>query len=76
MDKNKSIGQKIKILAFKTGHDPAACLLEDGKIIAAVEEERFVRVKHAADFFPYGVGSRCIRPPHFSAESGGRPIGI
>ncbi|QQG45473.1 MAG: carbamoyltransferase [Candidatus Sungiibacteriota bacterium] len=42
----------MRILSFKTGHDPAACLLEDGKIIAAVEEERFNRVKHAADFFP------------------------
>jgi carbamoyltransferase len=31
----------------------AAVLLEDGKVIAAVEEERFVRVKHAPRMFPH-----------------------
>jgi len=28
-------------------HDAAVCLIQDGEIIAAVEEERFQRVKHA-----------------------------
>ena len=27
-------------------HDSAACLLVDGKIVAAAQEERFTRVKH------------------------------
>ena len=27
-------------------HDSAACLLQDGKIIAAAQEERFTRKKH------------------------------
>ena len=45
------------ILAFKDGHDPAACLLKDGEIIAAVEEERFIRKKHA----PYVFPTRSIR---------------
>ena len=27
-------------------HDSAACLLKDGKIIAAAQEERFTRIKH------------------------------
>jgi carbamoyltransferase len=27
-------------------HDSAACILEDGKIIAAAQEERFTRIKH------------------------------
>ena len=31
-------------------HDSAACLLKDGKIIAAVQEERFTRKKHDAGF--------------------------
>lgn len=48
------------ILSFKTGHDPAACLLEDGKIIAAAEEERFVRVKHAPDYFPVHAIQYCL----------------
>lgn len=50
----------MHILAFKTGHDPAACLLEDGRIIAAVEEERFVRLKHAPDYFPEQAIRYCL----------------
>ncbi|HEU4321604.1 MAG TPA: hypothetical protein VFS21_00510 [Roseiflexaceae bacterium] len=29
------------------GHDPAAALVVDGRLAAAVEEERLCRVKHA-----------------------------
>ncbi len=31
-------------------HDSAACLLRDGKIIAAAHEERFTRKKHDPAF--------------------------
>ena len=31
-------------------HDASACLLEDGKLIAAAEEERFTRIKHDFSF--------------------------
>ena len=31
-------------------HDSAACLLRDGEIIAAAQEERFTRKKHDAGF--------------------------
>ena len=31
-------------------HDSAACLLIDGKIIAAAQEERFTRIKHDANY--------------------------
>jgi carbamoyltransferase len=31
-------------------HDAAACLLEDGRIVAAAQEERFTRRKHDSDF--------------------------
>lgn len=31
-------------------HDSAACLVRDGKILAAAEEERFTRVKHDSSF--------------------------
>ena len=31
-------------------HDSAACLISDGEIIAAAQEERFTRKKHDADF--------------------------
>ena len=31
-------------------HDSAACILKDGKIIAAVQEERFTRIKHDPNY--------------------------
>ena len=33
-------------------HDSAACILQDGKIIAAAQEERFTRIKHDSSY-PY-----------------------
>ena len=33
-------------------HDSAACILKDGKIIAAAQEERFTRLKHDSSY-PY-----------------------
>ena len=39
------------ILGLNAYHgDSAACLLRDGEIVAAAEEERFRRVKHWAGF--------------------------
>jgi len=35
-------------------HDSAACILKDGEIIAAVQEERFTRIKHDASY-PYNA---------------------
>ena len=31
-------------------HDAAACVIEDGRIVAAAQEERFTRKKHDQDF--------------------------
>ena len=31
-------------------HDSAACLLQDGKIVAAAQEERFTRIKHDSSY--------------------------
>src|SRR3989338_8770148 len=40
-------------------HDSAACLVQDGEIIAAVQEERFTRKKH--DFnFPINSINWCL----------------
>ena len=35
-------------------HDSAACILKDGKIIAAAQEERFTRIKHDPNY-PYNA---------------------
>jgi carbamoyltransferase len=40
-------------------HDSAACLLRDGKIVAAAEEEKFSRVKHDASF-PHQAIAYCL----------------
>ena len=37
-------------------HDSAACLLKDGEILAAAQEERFTRIKHDANF-PISINS-------------------
>ncbi|HEY9604725.1 MAG TPA: carbamoyltransferase N-terminal domain-containing protein [Allocoleopsis sp.] len=36
-------------------HDSAACLVKDGQIIAAAEEERFTHVKHAKRPIPFST---------------------
>jgi len=48
------------VLGITDFHDTSATLLQDGKIIAAAEEERFVRVKHAHGFFPYNAIKFCL----------------
>ena len=40
-------------------HDSAACLLKNGEIIAAVQEERFTRKKHD-ERFPYNSIKYCL----------------
>jgi carbamoyltransferase len=37
-------------------HDAAACLVVDGEILAAAQEERFTRVKHDAGFPSHAIG--------------------
>jgi carbamoyltransferase len=41
-------------------HDSAACLVEDGRIVAAAQEERFTRKKHDAAFPKHAV-DYCLR---------------
>ena len=46
-------------------HDSAACLINDGHIIAAAQEERFTRKKHDPDF-PRNAISYCIDEANIS----------
>ncbi|HOC19868.1 MAG TPA: carbamoyltransferase N-terminal domain-containing protein, partial [Vicinamibacterales bacterium] len=34
-------------------HDPAACLVSDGAVVAAAEDERFTHVKHGKRPIPF-----------------------
>jgi len=45
-------------------HDPAAAIVVDGKVVAAAEEERFIRRKHA-------VGAPCLRSIEFCLKEAG-----
>ncbi len=40
-------------------HDSAACLVRDGEIIAAAQEERFTRKKHDPGF-PHAAVGYCL----------------
>ncbi|NNM43783.1 MAG: hypothetical protein HKM07_05520 [Chlamydiae bacterium] len=49
------------ILAFSCYfHDSSACIVKDGKILAAVDEERFTRKKHDASF-PINSINYCLQ---------------
>ena len=48
-------------------HDSAACLVRDGEIIAAAQEERFTRVKHDHNF-PVKAAGYCLKEAGIIAE--------
>ncbi len=48
-------------------HDSAACLLVDGDIVAAAQEERFTRVKHDHNF-PLHAAHYCLSEAKLNAE--------
>jgi carbamoyltransferase len=47
-------------LSGSLSHDPSAALYIDGKLVAAAEEERFVRDKHAKHRMPYESAKFCM----------------
>ena len=48
-------------------HDSAACLLKDGEIVAAAQEERFTRKKHDAGFPTHAI-QYCLREAGIEAK--------
>ncbi len=48
-------------------HDSSACILKDGKLIAAAEEERFTRKKHDASF-PINAIKYCLKEAGVSGK--------
>ncbi len=58
----------MKILSISCFyHDSAACLVCDGEIIAAVQEERFTRKKHDFDF-PKNAINYCLKEANIKAS--------
>ncbi len=48
-------------LGGAVGHDPSAAIVVDGKVIAAAEEERFLRDKHAKGLQAEKAAQFCLR---------------
>ncbi len=48
-------------------HDSAACIIKDGEIIAAAQEERFTRKRHDASFPRHAI-KYCIQEAQIDAE--------
>ena len=55
-------------IAAPFGHDHSAALLVDGKIVAAVEEERFTRKKHADGQRPVNSIKFCLKQAGLSPQ--------
>lgn len=49
-------------------HDPAAALLVNGKLVAAVEEERLIRKKHARGHLPIESARWCLESAGINAS--------
>ncbi|NBD25530.1 carbamoyltransferase family protein [Paenibacillus glycinis] len=43
------------------GHDSAACLLQNGKLLSFVEEERLTRIKNAPNQYPFKASHFCLQ---------------
>ncbi len=58
----------VRILGISAWyHDSAACLVEDGRIVAAAQEERFTRKKHDPSFPRHAV-AYCLREAGISRD--------
>ncbi|KXJ62156.1 MAG: hypothetical protein AXW14_17300, partial [Alteromonas sp. Nap_26] len=54
-------------------HDSAACLLKDGEIVAAAQEERFTRKKHDAGFPNHAI-QYCLKEAGIAAKDIGNVV--
>ena len=54
-------------------HDSAACLIKDGEIIAAAQEERFTRIKHDATFPVFAI-KYCLKEAKISPNKIGNIV--
>ena len=55
-------------LSGALNHDPSAALIIDGEVVAAAEEERFIREKHARNRLPLEAARYCLREAGLGAR--------
>ncbi len=48
-------------------HDSAACLLRDGEVIAAAQEERFTRIRHDQEFPTHAI-KYCLKQAEITID--------
>jgi carbamoyltransferase len=56
-------------------HDSSACLVDDGRLLAAAEEERFTRIKHGKRPIPFSTYELPFHAIHFCLEQAGITMG-
>jgi len=57
------------VLGLNLTHgDSAACIVKDGKILSAVEEERFTRIKHSSQF-PFNSIKFCLEANNINIKN-------
>jgi carbamoyltransferase len=72
-DSLKSFGGEMFTLGINAAyHDPSACLVKDGDVLAAAEEERFTHIKHGKRPVPFSA----YLLPYYSIEYCLREAGI
>ncbi len=54
-----------------TYHDPAACLVKDGDVLAAAEEERFTHIKHGKRPVPFSTWELPFHAVDYCLSAGG-----
>src|SRR5205807_3659478 len=52
-------------------HDPAACLVRDGRVVAAAEDERFTHVKHGKRPLPFTTWELPFHAIDYCLKEGG-----
>jgi carbamoyltransferase len=52
-------------------HDPAACLVKDGRVLAAAEDERFTHVKHGKRPVPFSTWELPFHAIHYCLKEAG-----
>ena len=55
---------------YTRSHDPSACLIRNGKILAMAEEERFIRQKYAVEKLPLNAIGFCLNKAGIKPDSG------
>jgi len=50
---NKMSKNNITVLGIHSWHDAGASIIQNGKILAAINEEKIINIKHASDYLIY-----------------------